>query len=293
MGDILIVGFLRGSLYSLIAVGFVLIFSVGRILNLSHGIFYMMGAYFTYIFYTYLLGGGGRVSVFFAMLLAIFAVVLLGLFVYVFIYRRHIKTSKTMAMSINAVMVMALCINLFSSELMSLLFGITAARVPPVIEGSTDIWGVRCINQELLFIPITATILLGLWAFLRHNRIGRSIYAVAQNKYAATLMGVNSEMSIIVTVILSSLFAALAGTLVSSIHSVVPYMWVFPLIKSFCIAIAGGMGSILGAVIASFLLGFAEVATALCFSEHYADFVSLFMLGIILIAKPEGLMGAK
>jgi len=291
--EILIISLVRGSLYSLISVGFVLIFSVGRILNLSHGVFYMMGAYFTYIFYKYFLGGGGKVSVLFAMLLAIFAVVLLGLFIYLFIFRRHIKKSKTMAMSISSIMVMALCINLFSSEAMSLLFGITAAMVPPLIEGSTDIWGVRCINQELLLIPLTAIILFGLWAFLRHNRLGRSIYAVAQNKYAATLMGVNAEMSIVVTVILSAVLAALAGTLISSVHSVVPYMWVFPLIKSFCIAIAGGLGSLLGAVIVSFILGFSEVATALILSEHYADFVALFMLGIILIVKPEGLKGEK
>jgi branched-chain amino acid transport system permease protein len=96
-----------------------------------------------------------------------------------------------------------------------------------------------------------------------------------------------------VTIGLSAFLAAIAGTLVSSVHAVVPYMWVFPLIKSFCIAIVGGFGSIFGAVLASFLVSFAEVTGAMVLSEHVADFISLLLLAVILLVRPEGLLGVK
>ena len=142
-------------------------------------------------------------------------------------------------------------------------------------------------------MPVTAIILFGLWFYLKHTRSGIAVSAVAQNKYGAVLMGVSTEMSLMITIGLSAFLAAVAGTLVSSVHAVVPYMWVFPLIKSFCIAIVGGFGSIPGAVTASFLVSFAEVAGAMAISEHVADFISLILLAIILLARPEGLMGVK
>jgi branched-chain amino acid transport system permease protein len=291
--EILIIGLVRGSLYSLISVGFVLVFSVGGILNLCHGILYMMGAYFTYIFYAYFFNSGGKGILISSMILAIFSVVILALSIYLFIYKRHIKRGQTLEMSINALMVLGLVINGLISEVMALLFGSTAATVPALIDGSADFLGVRCINQELLLMPVTLIVLLCLWFFLKHTRPGIAVSAVAQNKYGALLMGVSAEMSLMITIGLSAFLAAVAGTLVSSVHAVVPYMWVFPLIKSFCIAIVGGFGSIPGAVAASFLVSFAEVAGALAISEHVADFISLILLAVILLARPEGLMGVK
>jgi branched-chain amino acid transport system permease protein len=291
--EILIISLVRGSLYSLIAVGFVLVFSVGGILNLCHAIFYMMGAYFTYIFYTYLFHYQGKGELIGAIILAILAVVIFALFIYVFIYRKHIRKGQTLEVSINAVMVLALVINGITSEIMALLFGSTAAAVPPLIDGSTNILGVRIINQQLLLIPMTLLILFALWYFLKYTRIGIALRAVAQNKYGSVLMGVSTETTLMITMGLSAFLAAIAGSLVSSFQAVVPYMWVFPLIKSFCIAIVGGFGSIPGAVAASFLISFAEVTTAMAISEHVADFVSLILLGFILIFRPEGLMGVK
>ena len=168
--EILVIGFIKGTLYSLVVIGFVLVFSVGGILNLCHGIFYMMGAYFTYIFYTYLFEFSGEVNLLVSMLLAISAVVLLALGIYWFVYRKAIQSGGTLVESINNILVMALIINLFISETMSLLFGVTSSSVPALVDRHVGIFGVRAISQQLLLIPVTGAIFLGLWFFLNHTR---------------------------------------------------------------------------------------------------------------------------
>jgi branched-chain amino acid transport system permease protein len=284
--EILIIGIARGALYSLIAVGFVLVFSVGGILNLAHGTFFMLGAYFTYIFYRYLFNQSGELQLVFSMILAIGAVGLLSVWIYMILLRKRIQT-------ISFVMIMSIAIALFTSELMALLYGVTGTAVPPLLKGGQEIFGVRVIKQELLLIPVAAFTLIGLWFFLKHTRLGRSLDAVAQNREGAIYMGVNTNMVFGITMGLSAALAATAGTLISSLVTVVPYMWVFPLIKAFAIAISGGLGSIPGAIIASFIVSFAEVITVFTVSEQFSEMVSLFIIVLILIFKPQGLMGAK
>lgn len=286
MMEVLMFGATRGAVYALVAVGFVLVFSVGGILNLAHGAFFMLGAYFTYILYTNLFGQTGLVALILSMSLAILCVAVFAVLIYRFFYMRRIE-------SISYVMVISLAIALFVSELMALLYGVTGTSVPPIIPGSQVVLGTRVLNQELLILPVSAIVLLGLWLFLHRTRLGKAISAVAQNRDGALLIGINAKLILAITIFLSAALAALAGTLVSSLVTVVPDMWVFWLIKAFAIAIVGGLGSISGAVIASFLLSFAEVVTFSLTSEQYADLVALFIIVAILVFKPSGLMGTR
>lgn len=283
--EILIFGLLRGALYSLIAVGFVLVFSVGGILNLAHGTFFMLGAYFTYIFYNFF-NRSGEFSLVLAILSAIGTVTLFAIGIYMLLLKKRIQSHAY-------VMVMSLSIALFVSEVMSLRYGVGGTAVSSIIKGNVNIFGVRVIGQQLFLFPITLVILFGLWFTLKRTRIGRSVDAVAQNREGAILMGVNTEKALIFTMGVSSALAAVAGSLISPVTQVVPYMWVFPLIKAFTIAILGGLGSLSGAVIASFIFGFAEVFTAFTISEAFAEMVSLFIIIIILLFRPEGIMGVK
>ena len=154
--EILIIGTLRGALYSLIAVGFVLVFSVGGILNLAHGTYYMLGAYLTFIFYSLIFSGSGPNWLIFSGLLAVFSVGLIGCLVYYVLLRPQIKSTTY-------ILVMTLALALFVSEIMSLLFGVSGTSVPSLVEGSTSILGVKVINQQLILLPITALTLPGLW----------------------------------------------------------------------------------------------------------------------------------
>ena len=126
--EILIIGAVRGALYSLIAVGFVLIFSVGGILNLAHGTYYMLGAYLTYIFYTLIFGAEGISLLILSAILAVLSVGVVACLVYYVLLRPYIH-------SLTYVMVMTLALALFVSEIMSLLFGVSGTSVPSFIGG--------------------------------------------------------------------------------------------------------------------------------------------------------------
>ena len=284
--DIVILGIVRGSLYALIAVGFVLVFSVGGILNLAHGTFYMLGAYFTYIFYAQLFGQTGQTGLVVSMLLAVGAVALVAVLIHLVLLRRHIRSE-------GYVMVMSLAVALFASEVMALRYGVSATVVPTLLSGNVEILGTKVISQQLLLLPVTGAILGGLWVFLRFTRLGRSINATAQNPLGAVLMGVDTGKVLVFVIGVSAALAAVAGALISSVSTVVPYMWVFPLIKAFAIAILGGLGSLPGAIIASFIVGYAEVATAFLVSEQFAEMVSLFVIILVLLLRPAGLMGFR
>lgn len=285
--EMLIIGTIRGALYSLIAVGFVLIFSVGGILNLAHGTFYMLGAYLTYIFFVLVFGGsGGSVMLVVSVICSVLCVGFISCLVYKFILKPHIE-------NLIYVMVMTLALALFVSEIMSLLFGVTGTYVPSLVEGSVVVFGVRVIFQQLILIPIALVMLPALWVFLKRTNIGRGIDAVAQERTGAVLMGVSVENATMISSGLSAGFAALAGALIAPVSSVVPEMWLFPLIKAFAITILGGIGSLVGSIIASFILAYAEVLSSFFIMEQLSDLIALVVIVLVLLFKPSGIMGYK
>jgi branched-chain amino acid transport system permease protein len=284
--EILIIGAVRGALYSLIAVGFVLVFSVGGILNLAHGTYFMLGAYLTYIFYALVFGQGGVGILILSTLLAVVAVAFLAVLIYYILLRPHIE-------SLVYVMVMTLALALFVGEVMSILFGVSGTSVPSMLDGSVSLGGIRVIKQQLILIPIAGLILFGLWYFLKRTKMGQGIDAVAQERTGAVLMGVSVETATLVTSALSAGLAALAGALIAPVSSVVPEMWLFPLIKAFAIAILGGIGSLAGSVIASFVIGYAEVAGSFVVSDQLTEMLALVVIILVLLFKPSGIMGYK
>ncbi len=284
--EILILGAIRGALYSLIAVGFVLVFSVGGILNLAHGTYYMLGAYLTFIFYSLVFHGGSSMVLIASACLALVSVGLIAAVVYYVLLRPNIS-------SVTYVMVMTLALALFVGEIMALLFGVSGTSVPSFVEGSTRIGDVKVVNQQLITLPIIMCVLPILWVFLKKTKMGQGIEAVAQQRVAAVLMGVDADRALLVTYSMSASLAASAGVLIAPVSAVVPEMWLFPLIKAFAIAILGGMGSVVGAIIASFLMGYAEVFTSFLIGEHLSEMLALGVIALVLIVKPSGILGKK
>lgn len=284
--EIIILTLTRGAIYSLVAVGFVLVFSVGGILNLAHGTLFMLGAYFTHIFYHYFLGAGGTVALMAAIVLAVLTVCVFALFLYFGLFRRRID-------SVPYVMVISLAVALFVEQVLRFTLGATSTGVPSLVEGSTAIFGVKVMWTELLILPVSASLLTGLWLFLRFTKQGRAIEAVAQDRDGAILCGIQVNRILALTVSISAILAAIAGILVSSLLTVTPEVWGYWLIKAFAIAILGGLGSLPGAVLAAFILSFFEVATTFIYSAHYADLVTLVLIVLALVLKPSGLLGIR
>lgn len=284
--EILILGLTRGSVYALVAVGFVLAFSVGGILNLAHGTLFMLGAYFTYIYFNYLFAAAGTLALVSAIMLAIISVIVVAMFLFFVLFRRKME-------SLSFVMVISLAFALFVEQLTKVFFGVTSTSVPPLIRGSIDIFGVIIPYKELILLPVSLTALLGLEWFLTRTKLGAAIRAVAQCRDGAVLVGIRPDRVLAISIAISAALAALAGTLVSSLVTVTPTIWSYWLVKAFTIAIVGGLGSIPGAVIAAFLLSFIEIATTFALTDQYGELIALVIIAIILVFRPSGLMASR
>ncbi len=276
--SILVLGTIWGAVYSLIAVGFTLIFGVAGIINLSHGAFYMLGAYLAYTFMTLL-----KINVPLSALMAVAGVALIGMAIDHFGIRplreRHAY-----------VLILTLAFALFFQELMYGIYGPYGKPVQSFVKGEIILGGVNISYQKLITLFVAAASVILLWFFIKKTKTGKSISAVAQNKDAAILVGIQYEKAYRMTMGISAALAAVAGVFISPILEAVPTMWAFPLFKAFAIVIIGGLGSLEGAIIASLLLGYSETLVSFLISANYADMVYLIAIILVLVLRPTGLL---
>jgi branched-chain amino acid transport system permease protein len=279
--NIAVLGTIWGALYSLIAVGFTLIFGVAGIVNLAHGAFYMLGAYLSYAFMTVL-----RLPVVPAALLAVSCTAVVGMLIDRFGIRpmreRHVY-----------VLIITLAFALFFQELMYALFGPHGKAVGSFIQGDMAIGGVYVSYQKVLCFGASASLVTLLWLFIKKTKTGKSISAVAQNRQAAIYVGIQPERVYLLTMGISAALAAVAGVFIAPVLEAVPTMWVFPLFKAFAVVIIGGLGSVEGAIIAGMLLGYSETCVSILISANYPDMVYLVAIILVLLFRPRGLMGKR
>ncbi len=281
--EILVQGFTRGSFYALIAVGFAAAFGAAHILNLAHASFFMLGAYATYFFHQTLFSDLPSVAgVACAAMLATVSVGSLG---YLF-FRSVLKPALY---SLDFVMVLCLATNVFVGAVLRLVAGSRSTMVPPILEGRILIGKAPILRHELLIVPVALGIFLALGLLLYRTRIGRGIRALGENPIGAALAGVDYDLLSGLVVAVSAGLAALAGALVSPVRVLSPSMWLPILLKSFAIVILGGVGSLRGALAASYLLGFLEVATIWLWNDAASECVALAVIAFVLILRPEGL----
>jgi branched-chain amino acid transport system permease protein len=279
--DILVLGTLWGSLYTLISVGFTLIFGVAGIINLAHGAFYMLGAYLGYTFMS-VLGLPAVVSA--AMAVAGTAVA--GMVV-------DRLCIKPMRQNHAYVLLITLALALLFQELMYVFFGPHGKAVQDFLTGEVLLGNVRVTYQKLLTMLVSWISVAALWGFIKRTKTGKSIAAVSQNVEAAVLMGIQPERVYLLTMGISAALAGTAGVLIAPILEAVPGMWAFPLFKAFAVVIIGGLGSVEGAILSAMLLGYSETMVSRLISANYPDMVYLLAIILILVFRPRGLMGRR
>jgi branched-chain amino acid transport system permease protein len=279
--NILILGAIWGALYALIAVGFTLIFGVANIINLSHGAFYMLGAYLAYTFMVIL-----DINVPLSILLALVITAMIAMCVDRFAIKpkreRHVY-----------VLIITLALAYLFQELMYAIYGPYGKPVKSFITGDFMLYGLHVTYQKALTFLVSALAVAFLLLFIKKTKTGNAISAVAQNRDAAVFVGIQPERIYLITMAISAGLAALAGVLISPILEAVPTMWTFPLFKAFASVIIGGLGSIGGAVIAALFLGYAETLVSVLISPNYPDLVYLVAIIVVLVLRPRGLMGKR
>jgi branched-chain amino acid transport system permease protein len=273
----------RGSLYALIAVGFALVFGAGRVLNLFHGSFFLLGAYGTYLVVASGIGGTSA----FARLLddAVVAggVGLLALGYYYVILRPSAGSWLRLVTT-------GLASNLVVAEIFRSYYGTRSASVPPIVAVTIRIGSVNIAAQEIIITVVTVVLLGGLGWFLTRSLWGSAIRAVAQDAVGARLVGINPTVTLAITVALSGALAGLAGALAAPTRIVRPDIWSFALLKALTVVIVGGIGSLRGTTVAAFGLGAAEVLATAWLGETAAELGTVLIAVAVLTVRPRGVV---
>lgn len=278
--EILLAGMLTSSFYALLAIGLTLVYSIAGIENLAHGSYVMIGAYGAFVT-TQLLGLAAPLQLVVAVAVGVLAAVVTWKGIV-----EHILDNPV------SVFIVTLLLALVVEEALTIQFGPEPRLFDPVIAGSVTILD-SSVSWNLVLAFITSWgCLLGLGVLVKRTQVGRNIIAVAQNRKAAELAGVDIDRVYLLVWILSGAFAGLVGVFYGQYTSLQPHMWVFPLIYSFSIVIVGGLGSLKGTVIAAHVIGFIEMATVQV-DPRFKGVPALLALILIMLVKPEGLFGRE
>lgn len=271
-------GITIGSVYSLVALGLTLVYGILHIPNFAHGAMYMVGGYITLTMMVYI-GFPYWVSI----VVSLLVVGLLSILVERLVFHPLRNT-----ISINS-MIAAIGIMLFLEAFAQLVWGPDFRQVPTPYIDVIHAFGVTLTVQRLLIIVAAVAVMIFLNLFLKKTFIGRTIVAMSQNREGAFLVGINANKVAMITFFIAGALAAIAASLTSPINLVFPGMGHLVLLKAFVIIIIGGMGSIPGAIIGGYILGFAESIGATYISSDYKDIIAFVLLIIILSIKPNGL----
>ena len=276
----LFTGLALGAVYVLLAIGLSLIFGMLTVVNFAHGAFYMLGAYVG----VYLLALGGN---FWLCLVAVPIIVgTIGLVVERFLvrplYGRGIDYPLLLTFGLSYVIV----------ELVRIAFGKAGYPfdTPELLQGAVDI-GIGYFPLYRLFVIAAAgVVLLGLWLFLERTSFGLIIRAGARDPQIVRVLGVDVARVWLVVFGIGTGIAALAGLLAAPLQGVIPEMGGPILVEAFVVTVVGGMGSLLGAVLAGLLVG-VVVSLSSLFVPEMAK-VSIFaLMAIVLLIRPQGFFG--
>jgi branched-chain amino acid transport system permease protein len=279
MLQVLIQGFLLSGLYALIAVGFTLIFSVGRVLNLAYGAYLMLGGY-AYFYSVQTLGMPKLPGFLFATGMGALAGVLM--------YRLLVKRLKGDQV---AVEISTLILAVVIQAGIVLVFNDSSKILHPIVGGVWRIGSTTITNNILVAMVASWIILGGLLLFVKKTHVGRAMQAVSMDAKGARISGINTDRVNMMTWAISGALGSVAGVFFASYTQLNPSMWVAPLIIAVAVVIVGGIGSIVGTLIVAHIIGFMEIiTTTFIAAELRGVFTMLLIIGVLVI-RPQGLFG--
>ena len=276
-----------GSLYSLIAIGYTMVYGILRLINFAHGDIFMMAAYFMVFSMV-----NFSLPWYISTLIVILATVFLGVLIEKVAYR-PLRDAPRMS-----IMISAIGASFFLENLATYLFTGVPKGFPDIafLTRSVTIAGVS-LTVATIITPIVTLVLLYVVLFITNKtKIGMAMRAVSKDFETARLMGININKVISSTFIIGSALAAIGAILWGSKYpSVMPLMGVMPGLKCFIAAVLGGIGNSKGAVIGGFILGMSEIllVSFLPLLTGYRDAIAFVILIVVLLVKPTGLLGEK
>lgn len=277
-------GLMLGSAYSLIAIGYTLIFGVLSLLHFAHGEVFMMGAFFG--LYLVLLF---KVNVYVALFGSMVITAVLGILVERVAVR---PISKEFHL---APLLSTVGVTIILQDAATKIFGGEQVGFPETIKiVNYPIGNVTVTSVQMLIFGTSLMLMLVLHLFVNRTRLGTAMRAAAESGRTASLLGVNINGVVILTFGVASALAGAAGVLVGlAFNAISPFMGVEMALKSFAIMLLGGLGNITGAMVGGLILGIVEVLSVAYLASSYRDAFAFGVMVVILIVRPSGLFGAK
>ncbi|HSZ68672.1 MAG TPA: branched-chain amino acid ABC transporter permease [Xanthobacteraceae bacterium] len=287
--QILVDGFAISSLYALGATGFALIFGVSGVLNLSHGAL-MVAA----VVAAWAAGNDLHVGPYAGATLGVAVGFVATMLTYFIIVRplqqtRKIREEEKEIFILTATLLWGIMIQ----ELIAYLYTNNAKTVAPIVNGVVSIVGVRTPQNEI-FTAVVCWLAIGvLWLLVNRTRAGKAVLAASMNPRGVTLLGIELSQVYIVVWAIYGVLVGIAGVLLGMFLGVSSYS-VGPLTASaFSIVVLGGLGSVSGALIAAYVVGYLETITAYLISPAYRTIPALLLLVAVMYVRPRGLLGRR
>ncbi len=272
-----------GSIYAVVAIGFNIIYNTTGVINFAQGEFLILGAMIA-------ISLNMIMPMLFAIALAVVITTGIGALL------EFSLISWLRKPSVLRLIVITIGASIVIKEIMSLIWGIENRALPHFSENlgiSINIFGAGISPQDLWIIGISALLVIGLNLFFKHTLTGKAMRACSNNKDAARLCGINTKLMVTLSFMISAGIGALAGCVISPLTQTQYEMGSHLAIKGFTVAILGGLGNNVAAIIGGLVLGMLESLSVSLLPNAYKDAISISVLLIILFIKPSGLFGKK
>ena len=288
-------GLAVGGIYALIALGYTMVYGVLRLINFAHGDLFTLGSYLglTLLFSLGLQGKMSGILVGGALIVMSMGLVAVVGYLLERVAYRPLRGSNRLA-----AVVSALGASIFFSNAIMLVYGARSQVYPNGILPSVavSLLGVDIPLMRIVMFVGTVVLMLLLYGFINHTRIGTAIRAVAIDQGAARLMGINVDRVISLVFFIGAGLGGVAGVMVGTYYGQIDFTmgWSYGL-KAFTAAILGGIGNIPGAMIGGLLLGFIEIMTVAFMPSlsGYRDAFAFVVLVLVLLVRPTGLFGQR
>ncbi|MBI5904726.1 MAG: branched-chain amino acid ABC transporter permease [Deltaproteobacteria bacterium] len=280
--DILVYGAINSATLSLMALGFTLVYSISRLPNFAHGALYVTTGYIVWLGVNAL--GLGYLP---AIAVGIAATAVIG----GLIYRLFILRIRGMEIS-EIIATYAVGLAVIEGLRWGGLRGSTFT-LPSFLAGTVDVGGIVVDYQRIFVLVLGAAVFAGLNLFVRHTKTGLALKAIAQDERAAMMLGIDSDGKALVSFAVGAGLSAFAAVLILPLGNIVVETGYNVLLYSIAVSIIGGLGSFGGAILASLIIGFAQVLTEVFLSAHYQMVISLLAIIVTLLVRPSGIFGKQ
>jgi branched-chain amino acid transport system permease protein len=301
--SLVIVGLAQGAIYALIALGYTLVYGVLFMINFAHGEVFMAGTYTAFFVAAALADADLLNSALWISIPAVLGTAMLTSMAVAIVLERIAYRPLRNAPRL-VPLITAIGASLFLQNTFRGFYGAGFSAYPPldILRGSLNIGGFVIGRAQLVVIVAAIVLMLALWYLVQYTRVGRAMRAVSEDKDVAAMMGINVDRVIVITFAIGGLLAGAAGVLYVQIFNQVSFaMGILPGIKAFTAAVIGGIGNIIGAMLGGLLLGILEALAPYLLLEGFnipsinqlKDVVAFSALVLVLIFRPEGLLGRK